>query len=176
MDQTDKNIAMFKGVVNAALRISRTSKLVSYKRGGSPLSDDSTTDGSSSEDEAFTDLKTLSAQADLPQDFWQVKLKINLLSLNCLQALCRIYLDLNRVYESAPQITALKNNESDWTPITGFLYWFLSNENASFERKLADSFLQKVREMKKQRSIIWKWFVSFEWPENQIGSNVFVQP
>ena len=45
------------------------------KRATSPSSDDSTTDDgeSSSEDEQFTDLKTLSAQGDLPQEFWQVK-------------------------------------------------------------------------------------------------------
>ncbi len=35
--------------------------------------DPSTTDSSSSDDEQHLDLKTLSAQGDLPQDFWQVR-------------------------------------------------------------------------------------------------------
>ena len=53
----------------------RSSRTVSIsKRATSPSSDDSTTDDgeSSSEDEQFTDLKTLSAQGDLPNEFWQV--------------------------------------------------------------------------------------------------------
>ena len=42
-------------------------------RAGSPNSDDNTsTDESSTDDEACMDLKTLSAQGDVPQDFWQV--------------------------------------------------------------------------------------------------------
>lgn len=43
-------------------------------RTGSLSGDEGTSsDDDSSEDEAFTDLKTLAAQADLPNDFWQVK-------------------------------------------------------------------------------------------------------
>ena len=36
------------------------------------ISDETSSDDDSSEDEAFTDLKTLAAQADLPNEFWQV--------------------------------------------------------------------------------------------------------
>ena len=52
----------------------RSSRAVSIsKRATSPSSDDSTTDDESeSEDEQFTDLKTLQAQGDLPNEFWQV--------------------------------------------------------------------------------------------------------
>ncbi len=35
--------------------------------------DPSTSDSSSSDDDQHLDLKTLSAQGDLPQDFWQVR-------------------------------------------------------------------------------------------------------
>ncbi len=46
------------------------------KRATSPSSDDSTTDDESeSEDEQFTDLKTLQAQGDLPNEFWQVLIR-----------------------------------------------------------------------------------------------------
>ena len=42
-------------------------------RTGSLSGDETSSDDDSSEDEAFTDLKTLAAQADLPNDFWQVR-------------------------------------------------------------------------------------------------------
>lgn len=45
-------------------------------RTGSLSGDETSSDDDSSEDEAFTDLKTLAAQADLPNDFWQVNLII----------------------------------------------------------------------------------------------------
>ena len=45
-------------------------------RTGSLSGDETSSDDDSSEDEAFTDLKTLAAQADLPNDFWQVTLII----------------------------------------------------------------------------------------------------
>ena len=37
------------------------------------MSDSSSDDSSSSEDENFTDTKTILAQAELPPDFWQVR-------------------------------------------------------------------------------------------------------
>ena len=50
----------------------RTSKLVTYKKGdGSDVS--STSGESSSDEENFIDLRTLQAQGDLPQEFWQVR-------------------------------------------------------------------------------------------------------
>ena len=56
--------------VKAAVQVSHSSRIL---RAGSANSDgDTSTDDSSSEDEANSDLKTLTAQGDLPQDFWQV--------------------------------------------------------------------------------------------------------
>ena len=55
------------------------------------ISDETSSDDDSSEDEAFTDLKTLAAQADLPNEFWQVstmeKLELKLFFVNflCIQ-------------------------------------------------------------------------------------------
>ena len=52
----------------------RTSKLVTYKKGdGSDVS--STSGESSSDEENFIDLRTLQAQGDLPQEFWQVRVE-----------------------------------------------------------------------------------------------------
>ena len=45
-------------------------------RTGSLSGDETSSDDDSSEDEAFTDLKTLAAQSDLPNDFWQVRYKL----------------------------------------------------------------------------------------------------
>ena len=56
--------------VKAAVQVSHSSRIL---RAGSANSEgDTSTDESSSEDEANSDLKTLTAQGDLPQDFWQV--------------------------------------------------------------------------------------------------------
>ena len=57
---------------SAAVHAARTSKLVTYKKAGSGSDMSSSSGDSSSEEEAFTDLKTLQAQGDLPQEFWQV--------------------------------------------------------------------------------------------------------
>ena len=46
-------------------------------RTGSLSGDETSSDDDSSEDEAFTDLKTLAAQSDLPNDFWQVRYKVS---------------------------------------------------------------------------------------------------
>ena len=46
------------------------------------LSGDETSSGDdSSEDEAYTDLKTLAAQTDLPSDFWQVQKVVRYLKI-----------------------------------------------------------------------------------------------
>ena len=67
---------VFENKIKSYLRSSRAVSL--SKRATSPSSDDSTTDDESeSEDEQFTDLKTLQAQGDLPNEFWQV------LIINC---------------------------------------------------------------------------------------------
>ena len=51
----------------------RSSRMNATTRTGSLSGDETSSDDDSSEDEAFTDLKTLAAQADLPNDFWQVR-------------------------------------------------------------------------------------------------------
>ena len=78
---------------SAAVHAARTSKLVTYKKAGSGSDMSSSSGDSSSEEEAFTDLKTLQAQGDLPQEFWQVSqfLYFGLLNMPCARAMHHFY-------------------------------------------------------------------------------------
>ena len=78
---------------SAAVHAARTSKLVTYKKAGSGSDMSSSSGDSSSEEEAFTDLKTLQAQGDLPQEFWQVGqfLYFGLLNMPCARAVHHVY-------------------------------------------------------------------------------------
>ena len=65
---------MFKQFVKKTVLVSRSSGKLAKRQGSEIESDNTTTDEeSSSEDEAFTDLKALANQADLPNEFWQVQ-------------------------------------------------------------------------------------------------------
>ncbi|XP_059095176.1 outer dynein arm-docking complex subunit 2-like isoform X1 [Tigriopus californicus] len=61
---------------------SRTSNKIKILRAGSPNSeDDASTGDSTSDDENYSDMKTLTAQGEIPQDFWQIQKLIRYLKI-----------------------------------------------------------------------------------------------
>lgn len=62
----------FSRFIKAAVQVSNSSRIL---RAGSPNSDDDGSTGdSTSDDENFSDMKTLAAQGEIPQDFWQASI------------------------------------------------------------------------------------------------------
>ncbi|TRY78815.1 hypothetical protein TCAL_06231 [Tigriopus californicus] len=69
----------FSRFIKAAVQVSNSSRIL---RAGSPNSeDDASTGDSTSDDENYSDMKTLTAQGEIPQDFWQIQKLIRYLKI-----------------------------------------------------------------------------------------------